>query len=228
MTALCPSCGATCDLPAASPEVGGALVTCTLCGNEWIEPRAAESWSVRMGSSDAHPDTQPLMLAARQAREAFMAQRRQRQSRAAAWAGLILLALSPLLGAFAFPERVVAAAPATIAFYDWLSREVNIYGLDIRRLRVEHLMVDGRPEINVTGELANISAIDRKVPWLRFGLRDEGYAEIYAWQLDIGAQPLKPGESRRFATRLAAPPKTARKLEIRFARTDEIGSNTTP
>ncbi len=142
--------------------------------------------------------------------------------------GLLTFALSPLLGVLAIPDRVVAVAPASIAFYDWLGRQVNIYGLDIRGLTVKHLTIDGHPEITVAGELANISTKDRKLPWLRLGLRDQGDTEVYTWQIDVGAQTLKPGESRRFVTKLAAPPQTAQKVEIRFARADEIGSNTTP
>lgn len=228
MITHCPSCGAGNDVPAASPDDGGAAVSCSLCGNEWIEAYPAGIRPGQVVEIGAGPDIQPLMLAARQAREAFSVQRRQRQWRAGAWAVLLIIALSPVLGALAFPERVVAAAPATIDIYDWLGRDVNIYGLDIRRLTVEHLTVGGRPEMTVSGELTNISNTDRKSPWLRFGIRDEAYAEIYSWQLDIGAQPLKPGDTRRFATKLASPPEAARKVEIRFARADEIGSNERP
>lgn len=184
--------------------------------------------SAEPSAPEAASDIQSLVLAARQAQETFSLQRRRRHLKAAAWAGLAFLALSPLPVALAFPEQVVAAAPASISLYDLLGREVNIYGVGIRNLSIEHSNVDGRPMIEVKGELTNISRSARKIPWLRFGLRDDGYTELYAWQLDTGARTLKPGESRNFATKLAAPPLTASKVEIRFARADEIGSNTTP
>ena len=41
-----------------------------------------------------------------------------------------------------------------------------------------------------------------------------------------GARPLNAGEITNFVTRVASPPEAAKKLEIRFARADEIGSNT--
>lgn len=227
MIVHCPSCNAANDVPFAQFNAGGAALECSFCGHEWIEGRAMEVRPEHPGT-ESGSDVRHLMLAARQARETFNARRRQRQAKAAAWLGLLLLALSPLIGALAFPERVVAAAPASIGFYGWLGRDVNIYGLDIRRLTVEHLKIDGHPVIEVKGELINISATDRKLPWLRFGLRDDDHAEVYSWQLDTGAQILKPGESRSFGTKLAAPPETAHKVEIRFARADEIGSNTTP
>lgn len=227
MIVHCPSCDASNDVPAARLGPGGAVIGCSLCGHEWIEACATEIGPDQAGA-EAAPDIKHLILAARQAREGFSARRRRRQLKAAAWAGLALFALSPLLAALAFPEPVVAAAPSSIALYDWLGKDVNIYGLDIRRLTVEHVSVEGHPVIAVKGEITNISGTDRKLPWLRFGLRDEDYAEVYSWQLDTGAQMLKPGEARSFATRLASPPKTARKVEIRFARAEEIGSNTMP
>ncbi len=177
---------------------------------------------------DLDPDTRPLLLAAQRAREAFLSQKRQRQAKGMAWAGLLIVAISPFLGALAFPDRVVAAAPASIVLHDWLGRDVNIYGLAIHRVTVEHLDIDGRLELAVMGDLTNITDSERKVPLLRFGLRDQSHAEVHSWLIDTGVQLLKAGEHRSFKTTLTAPPATAGKVEIRFARADEIGSNTIP
>lgn len=227
MIVHCPSCDAINDVPAARPTSGGTVIACSSCGHEWIDSRKNEI-GAESESPETGPDIKDLMLAARQAREAFTAQRRRRQIKAASWLGLLILATSPLLAALTLPERVVAAAPASIAFYDWLGWDVNIYGIDIRELAVEHLNVDGHPLITVKGDLVNIARGDRKLPWLRFSLRNDDFAEVYSWQLDTRAQLLKPGESRSFATKLASPPESASKVEIRFARADEIGSNTAP
>ena len=227
MIVHCPSCDAINDVPPARASSGGTVIACSSCGHEWTESRLNDI-GPEPKSRETGPDIHQLMLAARQAREAFTTQRRQRQIKAASWLGLLMLAMSPLLVALALPERVVAVAPASIAFYNWLGWDVNIYGLDIRKLAVEHLNVDGHAMITVKGELTNISGSDRKLPWLRFSLRNDDYVEVYTWQLDTRAQLLKPGESRSFATKLASPPESARKVEIRFARADEIGSNTDP
>lgn len=215
------------DVPVAQLKRGGAILECQACGHGWIEARATEV-SAEPSALEATPDIQNLMLAARQARETFAFERRTRQLKTAAWANLLLLALTPPGIAFFFPEQVVATAPASIAFYEALGKDVNIYGIAIRSLTVKHLRVDHQPMIELKGELINISNRDRKSPWLRFGLRDEDYLEVYSWQLNTGAQSLKPGQSRSFATKLASPPQNASKVEIRFARADEIGSNTFP
>lgn len=203
------------------------MAECTFCGHEWIETRAADV-EADQAVAETSPDIRHLINAARQAREAFVAERRKRHTKGALWLAFLMFAVGPIGIALVFPEPVVAAAPAAIALYDWLNRDVNIYGVGIRKLKVEHIQANGQPMIAVKGELTNISGSPRKMPWLRFGLRDDALSEVYSWQLDTGARILKPGESRSFVTRLASPPETARKLEIRFARADEIGSNTAP
>ncbi|WP_290546076.1 hypothetical protein [Aestuariivirga sp.] len=170
----------------------------------------------------------PLIEAARGAQKEFRLRRRARRVQLAAWAGLAVLTLAPAIGVLAFPEQVVAAVPGSIGLYGWMGREVNIYGLEIRKVDLQHLIVDGRKVIAIKGELTNVSSTERKIPWLRFGLRSKDNAEVYHWTLDTEVRPLRPGESTSFVTRLASPPDAARNLEIRFARADEVGSDNGP
>jgi hypothetical protein len=123
---------------------------------------------------------------------------------------------------------VVSVAPAAIAFYDWIGREVNIYGLELRKVELQHLLVGDQRVIAIKGELLNVSGTERKIPWLRFELRDGGNQEVYQWQLNTESRPLRPGEAKSFVTRIASPPQAAETVEIRFARADEMGSNTVP
>lgn len=170
----------------------------------------------------------PLIEAARGAQKEFRLRRRARRVQLAAWAGLAVLTLAPAIGVLAFPEQVVAAVPGSVGLYGWMGREVNIYGLEIRKVDLQHLIVDGRKVIAIKGELTNVSSTERKIPWLRFGLRSKDNAEVYHWTLDTEVRPLRPGESTSFVTRLASPPDAARNLEIRFARADEVGSDNGP
>ncbi len=213
------------------------MVNCGVCGHSWIEGRAVEvirDVSPQLPALVEAPLAEPeheirrLVDASRDAQEAFQARRTRRRKMVAAWAGLALVATSPAAFALAFPETTVNIAPASIALYDWMGRPVNVYGLDIRKVETQHLLVDGQRIIAVKGEISNMSGSQRKIPWLRFGLRDDKGAEVYTWQLDTNARPLNPGESTNFVTRVASPPETAGKIEIRFARIEEIGSNTAP
>ena len=82
--------------------------------------------------------------------------------------------------------------------------------------------------IAIKGEVVNVSGTDRKIPWLRFGLKSVEHQEVYQWQLDTESRPLRPGEAKSFVTRVASPPETANTVEIRFARAEEISSNAAP
>lgn len=234
MITRCPSCTTRLDLPA--PRHDGGIHRCSACGHGWLEGKAIEISTEPLRAApviidqQVAPDAeiQHLISASHLAQEAFQLRRRRRRNAAAAWMGLALLALTPAALALAFPEKLVAAAPATIGLYDWLGHEVNIYGLEIKDVELQHLLIDGQRVIAIKGELMNVSGSSRKIPWLRFGLKSGDNKEVYQWQLDTESRPLRPGETKSFITRIASPPETANTVEIRFARADEIGSNGSP
>lgn len=226
----CPSCSTPVDLQAIDLEQG--VARCPACDHGWIEAQPVDPIRpaiLTIDQLDTHDqDISQLVSASRLAQEAFEQRRRHRRKAIAAWFGLALFATSPAAIALTLPDQVVAAAPATIGFYDWLGKEVNIYGLDIRKVELQHLIVNGQKVIAIKGELQNASDTERKIPWLRFGLKSPDQTELYQWQLDTASRPLRPGEAKSFVTRVASPPEAASLVEIRFARPDEIGSNTLP
>ena len=169
-----------------------------------------------------------LVEASRRAKEAFAVKKRQRLGRLRGWAILGACMLAPVAAAASFPEFVVSMAPVTVRAYDAVGYNVNIYGLEVRRIEQQHAFVDGVRVLSIKGEISNISNSTQKIPWLRFGLNDGRRAEVYTWTLDTGARPLRAGESTNFVTRVASPPETAKNLQIRFAHRDEIGSNPSP
>ncbi len=140
---------------------------------------------------------------------------------------LSLLALSPIAIAVAMPEKIVSTAPASITLYHLFGQEINIYGLEIQKVELQQVQTGGQKIITVKGEVVNVSSNDRKIPWLRFGLKTSAEKEVYVWKLDTESRPLRPGEAKSFFTRIASPPETANSVEIRFARSDEISSEQT-
>ena len=228
MTLLCPSCSTATDLsiatsrPDTSPDgtgTGEGKVHLPQVIGPGSLPKTSVIRNWRAG------DPLPLLRAAQGAQSEFRHLRRARRAKIGAWAGLVALGLSPVAVAAMCPERVVSVIPSSIAAYHWAGQDVNIYGIEIRNIDLQHLIVDGKKIIALKGDLANTSASTRKIPWLRFGLLSKDNAEVYHWTLDTEVRPLKPGESTSFVTRLASPPEAARNVEIRFARADEIGSN---
>jgi len=237
MIVSCPSCATRYDLAASHFAAEGTMIKCAACGHSWLEGRAVEVIDVspsRLPAVIDHHGLEPdrevrrLVEASRDARESFAARRREKRARLKRWAGLAAAILSPIVLAGLFPEYVVRAAPASVQAYEKLGIGVNIYGLELRRVEQQHTIEGGTRVLSIKGEIANVSGRERKIPWMRFALHDGANAEVYRWMLDSGARPLRPGESTTFVTRVAAPPETAKNLEIRFAHADEIGSNAGP
>jgi hypothetical protein len=210
--------------------------SCAACGLSWIESRAIEIVDISPRKAPVviehgfEPDSEVkrLVEASRRAKEEFAVKKRQRLGRLRGWAVLGACLLAPVAAAAAFPEAVVNLAPVTVRAYDAAGYNVNIYGLEFRRIEQQHAFVDGVRVLSIKGEVSNISNSTQKIPWLRFGLNDGQSGEVYTWTLDTGARPLRAGESTSFVTRVASPPETAKNLQIRFAHRDEIGSNPSP
>jgi predicted Zn finger-like uncharacterized protein len=233
MIISCPSCSARYDMPASHFAQDGAMIKCSACGYSWLEARAVEIANVsvrQLAVAGAQPvetdhEVRRLVEASRDAQDQFAARRRQRRKRMAAWSALVAAACLPLIVAGLAPEVTVRYVPAAIVGYSAVGWDANVYGLDFRRVEAQHLIVNGARVLAVKGDIANISGHGRKIPSIRFALRDGASQEVYNWTLDSGARPLKPGEVTGFVTRVASPPETAKDLEIRFAHADEIGSN---
>jgi predicted Zn finger-like uncharacterized protein len=240
MIVACPACATRYDFPASRFTASGTMVRCVECGHNWIESRPIEIIDLSPRSlsppasvpaviatpePDADREVRRLTEAARIAREEYSAQKQHRRKRLLGWAGFAAAALAPLAAAFLSPESTVLLFPASMRLFDALGMDVNIYGLEVRRVEQQHVVVDGTRVISITGEIVNISDRDRKVPSLRFTLQNNAKDEVYAWTLDSGIRPLRPGEMTTFTTRVASPPPVAENVQIRFAHADEIGVN---
>ena len=237
MIISCPSCTTRYNFPDERLSNDSMAISCAACGHSWVESRAIEIVDVSPRKVPAtviehgyEPDSEVkrLVEASRLAREAFAVKRQQRLGRLRGWAILGACALAPVAAAASFPEAVVGIAPVTVRAYDAVGYSVNIYGLEVRRVEQQHAVVDGVRILTIKGEVSNISNSAKKIPWLRFALKDGQQLEVYNWTLDTGARPLRAGESTSFVTRVASPPETANNLQIRFAHRDEIGSNPSP
>lgn len=235
MIVSCPSCAKRYDIDPVRPE-RPLQISCSACGHRWKELPAVEVVDLEYNTlpqvidhaREPELDVQRLVEAAKLAKEKFAARKSARVKKLSAWASLGLLCFVPLVTAAFMPEQIVALAPITIKAYDQFGIEVNLYGLDIRRVAQENKIVDGTHVLMIKGEISNSTNSVRKIPWLRFALLGETSQELYAWTLDTAARPLRPGETTSFVTRVAAPPEMAKNLQIRFAHADEIGSNPSP
>jgi hypothetical protein len=235
MIVTCPSCETSYRLPSGS-AAGAIAMTCRGCGHRWKEMDLIETIEVldtrsrNLPATIEHEDAPELearRLAglARDAEERFAVGHAARQRRTRKWLFFAAFAAAPFAAASVLPETVVGAVPLSFKAYQAIGYDVNIYGLDIRRVERQHAIVDGKRILTLKGDISNISADTKRIPWLRFALVDATGKEIYNWTLDTGARPLRAGETTGFVTRVQAPPEAAQNVKIRFAKVSEIGSD---
>lgn len=211
-------------------------MNCNACGKSWIESgtvavvdvTARDLPAVIDYDTPSEREIERLVEASRVARETFAARKQARVKRLKGWAALVAATIAPIGAALAFPEGIVKMAPGSAKLYEAAGIKVNIYGLELREVEQQHLIIDGQRTLAVKGLVVNVSSEDKKVPALRFGLKDSLGKEVYHWTTAAGTRPLRAGEVSSFITRIASPPQAGERLEIRFARIDEIGSNTVP
>jgi predicted Zn finger-like uncharacterized protein len=240
MIVTCPACATRYDFPSTRFTASGTMVRCVECGHNWIETRPAEVIDlspralpapervpavIEGPEADAEREVRRLTEAAKLAREEFEIAERQKRKRLYGWAGFAIAAVAPLAALFLDPEATVRSFPASVRLFDGLGMNVNIYGLEVRRVEQQHVIIDGTRVISIKGVIVNVSDRDRKVPSLRFTLQNNAHDPVYAWTLDSGIRPLRPGEMTTFTTRVAQPPPIAENVQIRFAHADEIGVN---
>jgi predicted Zn finger-like uncharacterized protein len=238
MIVTCPSCASRHEFSNALQAPGDVKITCRSCGHRWIELEVADIIDVkpfrRAQVRDEYDDIsevelERLMRVGREAKEEFDAKRAAFRRSALGWAGYGLFTAMPLAVAIAAPEMMVAKAPVTNKVYQAVGMDVNIYGLEIRRVGQDHKIIKGERVLTIKGDLINITEDIRRIPSLRFSLRDSEGKEVYHWVLDTAARPLRPGEITGFVTRVQDPPAGAKDLQIRFAKPqDLVTASTSP
>lgn len=145
--------------------------------------------------------------------------REGKPERPADWKGWLALAacLTLIVGGFyEYRQAIVSAWPAAARAYALVGLPVNALGIEFANIRVERDFDNGLPVLTIAGEVVNVTSQTVQVPQLRVALRDRTEREIYRWTVSITSDPLKADARARFATRLAAPPKEARAVFLRF------------
>jgi predicted Zn finger-like uncharacterized protein len=111
---------------------------------------------------------------------------------------------------------VVRLLPQTATFYKMAGLEVNLRGLSFKDIKITNETVDGKPVLVIEGMIVGETKKPVELPRLRFSVRDEQGAEIYAWNAVLEQPVLKPGERAYFKSRLASPPPEGRNIDVRF------------
>jgi predicted Zn finger-like uncharacterized protein len=237
MIVSCPSCATKFEMPNESGS-DATVMRCGSCGHGWIEAHATDvSDLVPVRAQSSKPDTgdddaeariiaeaRKIARAAQHAEHKARTARHRRSAQIRGWSGLAAGICLVLGAVVAMPERIVQAAPAAAKLYSLAGKTVNVYGLNISSIQQQYMIVNGQPVLALRGRIANITEQDRRVPPLRFVLRNANGEQLHTWTLNsVGKGPIGAGVVSSFVTRLAAPPAGVESVEIRFARPGEIG-----
>jgi hypothetical protein len=124
--------------------------------------------------------------------------------------GAVLLAL------VIWRADIVRLLPQTATFYRMVGLNVNLRGLAFKDIKITNETVEGKPVLVIEGMIVGQTQRPVDLPRLRFSVRDEQGAEIYAWNAVLEQPVLKPGERAYFKSRLASPPPEGRNIDVRF------------
>lgn len=135
---------------------------------------------------------------------------------AAGWGGYALTLILLVVVMLVARGPVVQMAPAMAGIYQLFDIPVNIRGLAFVNVQQSWQVTDGRIELQVEGEIANLTKRYKTMPRLIIGGLSEDRREVFRWVAQVREKPLLPNEKARFSTQMPAPPKSARHLLIRF------------
>jgi predicted Zn finger-like uncharacterized protein len=122
---------------------------------------------------------------------------------------------------------VVRLLPQTATFYKMVGLEVNLRGLMFKDVKITRENVEGKPVLVIEGVIVGETRKPVELPRLRFSVRDEQGAEVYAWNAVLEQAVLNPGERAWFKSRLASPPPEGRNIDVRFFNKRDIAGGST-
>jgi predicted Zn finger-like uncharacterized protein len=122
---------------------------------------------------------------------------------------------------------VVRLLPQTATFYRMVGLEVNLRGLMFKDVKITRETVEGKPVLVIEGVIVGETRKAVELPRLRFSVRDEQGAEVYAWNAVLEQAMLNPGERAWFKSRLASPPPEGRNIDVRFFNKRDVAGGST-
>jgi predicted Zn finger-like uncharacterized protein len=246
MILTCPSCVTRYYADDASIGPAGRSVRCAACSHTWfVEPQLVlgdDTPAMLRGRDEDRPRTReqiermrraaggvsasaPLSSAAKYRALQVERQRKDRVKAAAlAWTVTGAALAATTTSAVAFREDVARIWPKTASAYAAVGLDVNIFGLEFRDLKVEHMFDGPDPVLVVRGLITNIGRDERPAPVLRFGLRGEDSTEIQHVLARMVSPAIPAGGSAPFEVRIENASPEAQDLEATFAAFSEAAA----
>jgi len=215
----CPACKTRYLVKPAALGATGRTVRCARCGQRWFEPPPAPE--AALGAVER---TLPIYERAEAVRPLPPGSNlpvpvppRRAAPPVARWlvAAAVLLAVLASLGIFR--EPIVRAWPPSRPLYAFLGLaepSPPAPQFNVRNLKSERLVEDGRPVLKVSGEVVNLGASAVLAPLIRLALKDRDAREIEHWTEVLTTPRLAPGQAVGFSGAFANPPAGAFSVQV--------------
>jgi predicted Zn finger-like uncharacterized protein len=195
------------DVPGASPDEPGVPATIDVPAREAV---LADAPAPGMGiRPNALP---PRIKVKRPPRRGIRPMR--------AFVGGMALAAGAML--FSMSENIVRLIPRAASLYQLAGVTTNLRGLDFQDVRLQEVVENGQPMLEVSGRIVSLRQEPVAVPALRFALSGPTGKDAYVWTKAPDAAMLGPGQSLPFTSRLAEPPEEVEQVQVRFVDRHEV------
>lgn len=131
---------------------------------------------------------------------------------------LLLLMLGSLAALVVMsPTTVVRYLPGAAPIYQAFGVNVNSRGLDFENVTYNVVYEGGGGQLEISGDIVNLTGQSIETPTVIFSLRDASGAEVQQFQADVLQAPIAANATEPFAARLPMPDDTVKSFEVRFA-----------
>ncbi len=137
---------------------------------------------------------------------------------AAAWAVFFSVVSGVALAFVGLREDIMAALPGTTGLYRSLGFQVADAGIDFADVSYRWTTSDGKPMIEVTGQVVNITDRTVPVPRVLINVRDANSTDSVKATANVPTDKLAPRQSANFTLEFLSPPKNVNQIELEFDR----------
>lgn len=236
MILTCPQCSTRYQTDVAQFMPAGRKVRCAKCGHVWFQDAPAPEPEVPVVHEEtppSQPEPEPEPVYPRRAAYAppepeyeeeedvtQVARPRSSLFRRLAlglgWAALAAIVVVMCWAGVHFRQGVATLFPQSATLYRVVGLRVNTMGIEFHNKLARFETENGQSVLLISGNLVNITSLERTVPLIRVSLSDDDRRELYHWIFSSNVATLAPGQTVVFQTRLPSPPLTARHIELRF------------
>jgi predicted Zn finger-like uncharacterized protein len=139
---------------------------------------------------------------------------------AAAWAVFLSVLSGVTLAFINFRDEMVVALPGTAALYRGVGFAVQDRQVDFGPVSYRWTVAEGKPMIEVTGQIINLTDREIAVPRVLVNVHDKDNTDTVKATATVRSEPLAAHETADFTLEFLSPPKSISQIELAFAETD--------